>query len=106
MKNYIVQVRLNIHGYEKFEIVGVQANTEDEAGTIALAGECHNEPEWDDDFQSCWDDTMMYSVRSVDEVEEQKYKILCEYIGSLCSSYGEDILQSIKDKAEEDEDDE
>lgn len=98
MNNYIVKLQLNIHGYEKIATVGVQAESIDEAGTIALLGECHNEPDLDDGLQSCWDDTMMYSVDGVTEVEDDdEYKKLCVHIPHLHISYGRDLLKQIEE---------
>jgi hypothetical protein len=97
MNNYVVRLELNIHGYEKTAIVGVAATSYDEAGTIALAGECHNTPEWDDDSkQSCWDDTMMYSVSGVTEIEDEaEYQLICKHINNLPATYGQIIKEEM-----------
>jgi len=85
-KQYIVGLRLNISGYEKYSVMGVRAKDETEAGTLALEGECHNDPYWGDDEskQSVWDDTMRYFVEWVKEVEDPaEWSRICAYIAHL-----------------------
>jgi hypothetical protein len=97
MNNYIVRLDLNINGYEKTAVLGVAASSCDEAGTIALQGECHTTPEWDDGTrQSCWDDTMRYKVSSVTEVDSNaEYQLICKHINYVPGGYGQIILEEM-----------
>jgi len=95
MNNYVVRLIMYIAGYEKQAVTCVQAASCDEAGTLALIGECHNDPEWDDDSkQSCWDDAMIYVVAGVDEVNDAEYEVLCKHINYLPASHKIDELLS------------
>lgn len=80
---YLVTLRLYIGEYEKYTTQIIEAENEKEAGTAALIGECHGEPDFDEfpDKDGVWDMyEMVYKVYKVKELTDHQYEILNELI--------------------------
>ncbi len=83
-KHYLVTLNLILGEIEKTARHLVAADSEDEAGTIALTGECHDEPDFEGypDKQACWDmGQYVYRIYDVQLVEADELPVLQKYIG-------------------------
>ena len=98
MKNYVVKLSLLLDGYEKSTTTGVMAKDEREAQYLALLGECHNDPEWDDEvyYDACRDEHMYYSVYEVTEIEDSdEFQRICRLISYLPPGYRDRMIDGI-----------
>jgi len=76
---YLVTISVNIGGYEKITHVVVQAKDDEEAGTLGLREECHNEPDFTEypDQQACWDGgEFFYMVYDTKELTHDQHVTL------------------------------
>ena len=86
LKNYLVQIKIQIVEYEKQSNHALQAKSEEEAGTQALYDECHDKPDFDDypDKQGCWDcGEMLYTVSAVKQLSERDFAKYKEIVYSV-----------------------
>ena len=76
MQTYLVRIDLTISGYEKQSNYCIKADSREEAGRLALLGECHGEVDFSEfpDKNACMDcDEMYYKVGSVKEISYEEY---------------------------------
>jgi len=81
---FLVTLSLHIGEYEKRSKQLIEAPDALQAGTKALEGECHGQPDWagiDPVLkQKCWDrDEMVYKVFKVKPIPLGDYEILKKY---------------------------
>lgn len=80
---YAVQLLIETGTYEKYVTLVGEARTEDEAITMALLQECHNELYEDEKEEGKFiDDIFTYSVRNVAQVSYDEYLVIKKYTGA------------------------
>ena len=79
---FAVQLQIEAGGYEKYVTLVGEARTEDEAVTMALLQECHNELHEDEKEEGQFiDDIFTYTVCNVAQVSYDEYQTLAKYTG-------------------------
>ena len=80
MKYWMVLLELIIGEYEKTSRSLEIAATSQEAGELALIGECHGDPDWNEDDGSrtmVWDcGEMVYRVYNTIELSKEEYEFM------------------------------
>lgn len=79
---FVVKLDIHVAGYEKAVTLTGEARTEDEAVTMALLAESHNEVEEDPNTANgYYDDCFFYVVSHVHQIPHDEYVVLKKYIG-------------------------
>lgn len=81
---FVVHLKILTGGYEKAVALAGQARTEDEAITMALAAEAHNELDESEHKAGFYiDDCFIYGVNSVQQIPWDEYQVTRKYIGAF-----------------------
>ena len=79
MKTFLVELKIQAGEYEKSCLKLENAETKEEAGKMAILGECHGEPEWTDTGAADLGWEFHYSVYNCKEVLPEHVSILESY---------------------------